>query len=289
MSAFLQCGAKRLDLSRAVVMGVLNVTPDSFSDGGRFLAPAAACEQALRMIDAGAAIIDIGGESTRPGAEPVPLAEELRRVMPVIERLGGSSAVISIDTSKPEVMRAAAEAGAGLINDVRALKEAGALEAVLESGCAVCLMHMQGEPRTMQVAPHYADVVKEVKAFLSARAHTCEAAGVARERIVIDPGFGFGKTQAHNLELLRRLDELTGAPWPLAVGLSRKSLLGSILRRRDGDRLAGSVALAVMAVLRDARIIRAHDEAATVDALRAVAAVALGADAQGTEAKEIGT
>jgi dihydropteroate synthase len=268
---------------------VLNVTPDSFSDGGRFLAPAAACEQALRMIDAGAAIIDIGGESTRPGAEPVPLAEELRRVMPVIERLGGSSAVISIDTSKPEVMRAAAEAGAGLINDVRALKEAGALEAVLESGCAVCLMHMQGEPRTMQVAPHYADVVKEVKAFLSARAHTCEAAGVARERIVIDPGFGFGKTQAHNLELLRRLDELTGAPWPLAVGLSRKSLLGSILGRRDGDRLAGSVALAVMAVLRDARIIRAHDVAATVDALQAVAAVALGAAAQGTEAKEIGT
>jgi dihydropteroate synthase len=289
LSAFLQCGAKRLDLSRAVVMGVLNVTPDSFSDGGRFLAPAAACEQALRMIDAGAAIIDIGGESTRPGAEPVPLAEELRRVMPVIERLGGSSAVISIDTSKPEVMRAAAEAGAGLINDVRALKEAGALEAVLESGCAVCLMHMQGEPRTMQVAPHYADVVKEVKAFLSARAHTCEAAGVARERIVIDPGFGFGKTQAHNLELLRRLDELTGAPWPLAVGLSRKSLLGSILGRRDGDRLAGSVALAVMAVLRDARIIRAHDVAATVDALQAVAAVALGAAAQGTEAKEIGT
>jgi len=289
LSAFLQCGAKRLDLSRAVVMGVLNVTPDSFSDGGRFLAPAAACEQALRMIDAGAAIIDIGGESTRPGAEPVPLAEELRRVMPVIERLGGSSAVISIDTSKPEVMRAAAEAGAGLINDVRALKEAGALEAALESGCAVCLMHMQGEPRTMQVAPHYADVVKEVKAFLSARAHTCEAAGVARERIVIDPGFGFGKTQAHNLELLRRLDELTGAPWPLAVGLSRKSLLGSILGRRDGDRLAGSVALAVMAVLRDARIIRAHDVAATVDALQAVAAVALGAAAQGTEAKEIGT
>ena len=289
MSAFLQCGAKRLDLSRAVVMGVLNVTPDSFSDGGRFLAPAAACEQALRMIDAGAAIIDIGGESTRPGAEPVPLAEELRRVMPVIEHLSGAPAILSIDTSKPEVMRAAAEAGAGLINDVRALKEAGALEAVLESGCAVCLMHMQGEPRTMQVAPHYADVVKEVKAFLSARAHTCEAAGVARERIVIDPGFGFGKTQAHNLELLRRLDELTGAPWPLAVGLSRKSLLGSILGRRDGDRLAGSVALAVMAVLRDARIIRAHDVAATVDALQAVAAVALGAAAQGTEAKEIGT
>ena len=273
----------------ALVMGVVNVTPDSFFDGGNFFGAEAAVKHALKLVEQGAEILDIGGESTRPGAEPVPLAEELRRVMPVIEGLCGSSAVISIDTSKPEVMRAAAEAGAGLINDVRALKEAGALEAVLESGCAVCLMHMQGEPRTMQVAPHYADVVKEVKAFLSARAHTCEAAGVARERIVIDPGFGFGKTQAHNLELLRRLDELTGAPWPLAVGLSRKSLLGSILGRRDGDRLAGSVALAVMAVLRDARIIRAHDVAATVDALQAVAAVALGAAAQGTEAKEIGT
>ena len=289
MSPFLQCGAKRLDLSRAVVMGVLNVTPDSFSDGGRFLAPAAACEQALRMIAEGAAIIDVGGASTRPGAEPVPVEEELRRVMPVIEGLRGSPAVISIDTTKPEVMRAAARAGAGLINDVRALQEPGALAAAVDSGCAVCLMHMQGEPRTMQHAPHYVDVVNEVKAFLSARAHACEEAGIARQRIVIDPGFGFGKTQAHNLELLRRLDELTGGQWPLAVGLSRKSMLGRILGRRDGDRVAGSVALAVMAVLRDARIIRAHDVAATVDALKAVAAVALDADAQRTEAKEIGT
>jgi dihydropteroate synthase len=289
LSAFLQCGAKRLDLSRALVMGVLNVTPDSFSDGGRFLAPAAACEQGLRMIAAGAAIIDIGGESTRPGAEPVPLAEELRRVLPVVEGLCGTSAVISVDTSKPEVMRAAARAGAGLINDVRALQEPGALETALASGCAVCLMHMQGEPRSMQHAPHYLDVVKEVKAFLRARAHSCEEAGFARQRIVIDPGFGFGKTQAHNLELLRRLDELSGAEWPLAVGLSRKSLVGRILGRRDADRLAGSVALAVLAVVRGARIIRAHDVEATVDALAAVAAVELGADTQGTEAQEIGT
>jgi dihydropteroate synthase len=289
LSPFLQCGSKRLDLSRAVVMGVLNVTPDSFSDGGRFLAPAAAREQGLRMVAEGAAIIDIGGESTRPGAEPVPLEEELRRVMPVIEQLADSPAVISIDTSKPEVMRAAARAGAGLINDVRALQEPGALEVALASGCATCLMHMQGEPRTMQQAPHYDDVVKEVKAFLTRRAHACEAAGYPRERIVIDPGFGFGKTSAHNLTLLRHLDELTRGDWPVAVGLSRKSLLARILGRRDGDRLAGSVALAVMAVLHDARIIRAHDVAATVDALQAVAAVAHGADAQRTEAQKIGT
>jgi dihydropteroate synthase len=288
LSPFLQCGAKRLDLSRAVVMGVLNVTPDSFSDGARFLAPAAACEHALRMMDEGAAIIDIGGESTRPGAQAVPLAEELRRVMPVIERLSGAPAILSIDTSKPEVMRAAAAAGAGLINDVRALQAPGALEAALESGCAVCLMHMQGEPRTMQDSPHYVDVVNEVKAFLGARAHSCEQAGFARQRIAIDPGFGFGKTQAHNLELLRRLDELAGA-WPLAVGLSRKSMLARILRRRDGERLAGSVALAVLAVLRDALIIRAHDVAATVDALQVVAALERGAQGQATEAHEIGT
>jgi len=267
-------------------MGVLNVTPDSFSDGGRFLAPAAACEQGLRMVAEGAAIIDIGGESTRPGAERVPVAEELRRVMPVIEGLAGSTAVISIDTSKPEVMRAAARAGAGLINDVRALQEPGAVAAALEGGCAVCLMHMQGEPRTMQHAPRYLDVVKEVKAFLLARAHSCEEAGFARPRILIDPGFGFGKTQAHNLELLQRLDELTGMGWPLAVGLSRKSLLGHILG--GGDRLAGSVALALLAVLRGARIIRAHDVGSTVAALKVVAAVGAGAAAH-TEAKAIGT
>ena len=288
MPPFLQCGAKRLDLSRAAVMGVLNVTPDSFSDGGRFLAPAAAHEQALRMIAEGAAIIDIGGESTRPGAAPVPLEEELKRVMPVIERLSDSPAVISIDTTKPAVMRAAARAGAGLINDVRALQEPGALQAALESGCAVCLMHMQGEPRTMQHAPHYVDVVKEVKAFLVARAHSCEEAGFERARIVIDPGFGFGKNQAHNLELLRRLSELAGE-WPLAVGLSRKSMLARILGRSDGDRLAASVALAVMAVIRDARIVRVHDVAATVDALQVVAAVGGGMSEQRMEAKEIGT
>jgi dihydropteroate synthase len=270
-------------------MGVLNVTPDSFSDGGRFLEPAAACEQARRMIAEGAAIIDIGGESTRPGAEPVPVEEELRRVLPVIEALAGSPAVLSIDTTKPEVMRAAVRAGAGLINDVRALQAPGALAAALESRSAVCLMHMQGEPRTMQKAPRYGDVVKEVKAFLAARAHACEEAGIARNRILIDPGFGFGKTQAHNLELLRHLDELAAGPWPLAVGMSRKSMLGNLLGRRGGDRLAAGLALAVLAVLRDARIIRTHDVAATVDALQALAAVADAPDIRRTEAQQIGT
>jgi dihydropteroate synthase len=257
-------------------MGVLNVTPDSFSDGGQFFDPEAACAQAERMLAEGAAIIDIGGESTRPGAEPVALQEELRRVLPVIERLAETAAVISIDTSKPEVMRAAATAGAGLINDVRALQEPGALDALLASNCAVCLMHMQGDPRTMQQAPHYVDVVSEVKAFLAARAHACAAAGISAERIAIDPGFGFGKAHVHNLELLRRLDELTQNAWPLVVGLSRKSMLGAILGRRDADRLAAGVALAVLAALKNARIIRAHDVGATVDALKVVAAVERG-------------
>jgi len=254
-------------------MGVLNVTPDSFSDGGRFVALDAALEHAHGMIEAGAAIIDIGGESSRPGAAPVPAEEELRRVLPLVERLAGSRVVISIDTTKAEVMRLAAAAGAGLINDVRALREPGALDAALASNCAVCLMHMQGEPRTMQVAPRYVDVVSEVKAFLSARVQACLEAGFAQERLSIDPGFGFGKTQEHNLELLAHLDELTGSDWPVVVGLSRKSMLGRILGRPDADRLGASVALAVMAVLKEARIIRAHDVGATVDALKMVAAV----------------
>jgi dihydropteroate synthase len=254
-------------------MGVVNVTPDSFSDGGRFFDCAAACAHARQMIDAGAAIIDIGGESTRPGAAPVALEEELRRVLPVIEALRGSDVILSIDTSKPEVMRAAARAGAGIINDVRALREPGALQSALESGCAVCLMHMQGEPRTMQLAPQYADVFAEVRAFLAARAAACRAAGIADARLVIDPGFGFGKTVEHNLTLLRRLSELARDGLPVLVGLSRKSMLGTLTQRAPGERTAGSVALAVVAALGGARIVRAHDVAPTVDALRVVAAV----------------
>lgn len=270
----LRCGTQTLDLTRPVVMGVVNVTPDSFSDGGKFLNADAAVAHALRLVDEGAAILDIGGESTRPGAQPVPVGEELRRVLPVIEQLASRTrAIISIDTGKPEVMTAAAAAGAGLINDVRALREPGALAAAAASGCAVCLMHMQGEPRTMQAAPSYDDVVHEVHAFLYERAQQCLDAGIARERIVLDPGFGFGKTQAHNLELLRRLAELTAGDYPVLVGLSRKSWVGALTGRGPDERLHGSVALAVIAVLNGARIVRAHDVAATVDAIKIATAM----------------
>src|SRR5690348_12888756 len=286
---FLVCRDKRLDLSTPTIMGVVNVTPDSFSDGGRYLDADAAVAHGQRLAAEGAAILDVGGESTRPGAEDVGVEEELRRVVPVIERLRRTtSAVISIDTSKPEVMRAAAAAGAGLINDVRALREPGALEAAAETGCAVCLMHMLGQPRTMQQAPTYLDVVNEVKAFLGERAQVARAAGIAPERIAIDPGFGFGKTLEHNLELLRRLHELTGrAPGsreagprapagsgpPVVAGLSRKSMIGKLTGRPEGERVYGSIALAVIAYRKGARIIRAHDVAATADALKVAAAV----------------
>jgi dihydropteroate synthase len=277
MAATLRCGDKTLDLSRPIVMGVLNVTPDSFSDGGRFLPLEAAVAHGLRLVEEGAAIIDIGGESTRPGAAPVSVEEELRRVLPVVERLReATQAVISVDTSKPEIIREAAAAGAGLINDVRALTEPGALEAAAASGSAICVMHMQGDPRTMQRAPSYVDVVKEVKAFLDERVQRCRAAGVSPDRIVVDPGFGFGKNLEHNLELLRRLRDLQGE-WPLLVGLSRKSMVGTLTGRSAGERVHGSVALAVIASINGARIVRAHDVAATVDALKMVAAVYPGA------------
>jgi len=270
---YLDCRNQKLDLTAPVVMGVVNVTPDSFSDGGQFLDHAKAISHGLRLIEEGAAILDIGGESTRPGAAAVSVDEELRRVVPVVKALAGTNAIISVDTSKPEVMRAAAAAGAGLINDVRALTAPGALAVAVETGCAVCLMHMQGEPRTMQQAPHYGDVVNEVKAFLVARAQSCRAAGLRADRISIDPGFGFGKTLAHNAALMRGLDALTETGWPLAVGVSRKSMLGKITGRAAGERVYGSIALAVMAVMKGARIVRAHDVAATVDALKTVTAM----------------
>jgi dihydropteroate synthase len=275
MSPTLRCGDKTLDLSRPVVMGVVNVTPDSFSDGGRFLPLEAAVAHGVRLAEEGAAIIDIGGESTRPGAATVSVEEELQRVVPVVERLRAATrAVISVDTSKPEVIRAAVAAGAGLINDVRALAEPGALEAAAASGCAVCLMHMQGDPRTMQRAPSYVDVVKEVKAFLDERVRICRAGGVSLQRIAVDPGFGFGKTLEHNLELLRRLRELHDG-LPMLVGLSRKSMVGALTGRSAEERVHGSVALAVIAAINGARIVRAHDVAATVDALKMVEAVYL--------------
>jgi dihydropteroate synthase len=266
-----------LGLEQPVVMGVLNVTPDSFSDGGKFVRLDAAVERGLRMAEEGAAIVDVGGESTRPGAQPVSLDEELRRVIPVIARLHDrTSAVLSVDTSKPEVMDAAATAGAAMINDVRALREPGALEAAETSGCAVCLMHMLREPRTMQDAPAYRDVVAEVRHFLEERVGACFRAGIPAERIVLDPGFGFGKTLAHNLELLRHLGELSVSGLPILAGLSRKSMIGAITGRAADQRVQGSVALAVVAALNGARILRVHDVAATVDALKVVAAVQTG-------------
>jgi dihydropteroate synthase len=270
----LRCGAQLLDLSRPVVMGVLNVTPDSFSDGGRFNTVDLAVEHGVRLAAEGAAIIDVGGESTRPGAAPVAVDEELRRVIPVIERLrAATSVVISIDTQKPEVMRAAAHAGAGLINDVRALMNRGALEAAAATSCAVCLMHMQGEPGTMQLHPTYSDVVSNIKVFLAERAQACRSVGISDQRIVLDPGFGFGKTAAHNLELLRRLSDVTTDGLPILAGLSRKSMIAKLLGDPARDRLPASVALAVIATMHGARIVRVHDVAATVDAMKMVTAV----------------
>ncbi|MBI5450065.1 MAG: dihydropteroate synthase [Gammaproteobacteria bacterium] len=255
-------------------MGILNATPDSFSDGGRFVSSDAAVEQALRMVDDGAAIIDVGGESTRPGAAAVTVDEELQRVIPVIEALRRHSTVpVSIDTSKPEVMRAAVTAGAGLINDVRALREPGAAQAAQELNVPVCLMHMQGEPRDMQHSPHYDDVVAEVRAFLATRLAACRAAGISAP-LLLDPGFGFGKTLEHNLVLFHHLQQLTTLGGPLLVGVSRKAMIGAVLDAPVGQRLYGSVALAALAVWNGARLIRVHDVRPTVEAIRMIEAVA---------------
>ncbi len=270
----LDCGGRPLDLSRPQVMGILNVTPDSFSDGGRFYGRRAALDHALEMAEAGAAIIDVGGESTRPGSENVPESEELDRVVPIIEMLVREVEVpISVDTSKPAVMRAACAAGAGLINDVYALRAPGALEAAAECDVPVCLMHMQGEPRTMQADPVYGDVVAEVRDFLLSRVEACVAAGIPQERLLLDPGFGFGKRKVHNLELLRHLELLAATGFPVLAGLSRKSLIGQTLGHPVERRLAASLALAVMSVMKGALVVRVHDVAETVDAVRMVAAV----------------
>jgi dihydropteroate synthase len=257
------------------IMGILNVTPDSFSDGGRYLDAAAAIEHGLMLADEGAAIIDVGGESTRPGAVAVEMGEELRRVVPVIEGLVAArvDAVISIDTSKLEVARAALDAGAAFVNDVTAFRGAPEMAAlVAERGAECALAHMQGEPRTMQHEPHYDDVVGEVRAFLAERLAVALAAGIAHERIFIDPGIGFGKTVAHNLELLDRLDALAVLGQPILVGTSRKSFLGTLTGRRERDRLAGTIATNVIALLRGASVFRVHDVGAVHDALEVVAA-----------------
>ncbi len=270
----LDCAGRPLALDRPQVMGVLNVTPDSFSDGGRFTAVDAALAQARRMVEEGAAIIDVGGESTRPGAEAVGVQQELDRVLPVVEALRRELPLpISLDTGKPEVMRAAVAAGAGLINDVYALRLPGALEAAAELQVPVCLMHMRGEPRSMQQAPEYADVVAEVRDFLAQRIEACMAAGIPRRQLLADPGFGFGKRLEHNLSLLRHLERLHGLGVPLLVGMSRKSMIGAILDLPVERRLHGSVAAAVLAAWFGARLIRVHDVGPTVEALRVVSAV----------------
>jgi dihydropteroate synthase len=254
-------------------MGVVNVTPDSFSDGGRTLDPTAAIDRAKALIEEGADILDVGAESSRPGARGVSAEEELSRLMPVLQGLRECPVPVSVDTAKPEVMRAAIAAGAAMINDIGALRAAGALQAVAASDAGVCLVHMRGEPRTMQQSPSYDDVVAEVGAFLEERVAAAEGAGIARERIVVDPGFGFGKTVAHNFELLRKLDRIAALGLPVLAGWSRKSTLGAITGRGAQDRLAASLAAALLAVERGARIVRVHDVAATRDALAVLAAL----------------
>ena len=275
-----------VDFSVPRVMGILNVTPDSFSDGGRFVVPDDALVQAERMIAEGADILDIGGESTRPGAAAVSLDEEMARVLPLIERIAAEFDVpVSIDTSKPELMRAAVAAGAAMINDVSALRAPGAVAVVAALGVPVCLMHMQGEPRSMQAAPQYDDVLADVIRFLADRVTVCVAAGIARERLLIDPGFGFGKTLQHNLALLRGLGQFRQLGLPILVGISRKSMLGAITGKPVGERQTASVAAALMAVERGARVVRVHDVAATVDALRLWRAVT----DQGWHASNVGS
>jgi dihydropteroate synthase len=269
----LECAGRRLDLSRPVVMGIINVTPDSFSDGatlyrGSNLDIERAMTRAREMVASGAAILDIGGESTRPGASPVSVNEEMDRVLPLVARIAAElETVISVDTSTPVLMREAANAGAGLLNDVRALTREGALEAAAAANVPICLMHMQGEPGNMQVAPHYDDVVEDVCGYLQSRIASCERQGIARNRLLLDPGFGFGKSVTHNLKLLRELPRLAAIGLPLVVSLSRKSLIGKLLGREVGQRLPASLALAVLAAQRGAAVIRTHDVAATVDAV----------------------
>ncbi len=263
------CAGKSLDLSAPRIMGIVNVTPDSFSDGGKFFSRDAALRQAVKLVEDGADILDIGGESTRPGSTPVAVREEIDRVAPVIEAISSELDVpISIDTMKAEVMRAAVAVGAGLINDVNALRGQGALQAAAELKVPVCLMHMQGTPQTMQTEPDYQDVVSEVESFLLERVAVCEQAGIPAERIMLDPGFGFGKRARHNLRLMKHLSRLTALPYPVLVGVSRKSIIGDMLKVDVKERLAGSLALASIAVWQGAKLIRTHDVRETAQAVK---------------------
>ena len=273
----LDCGGHILRLDRPGIMGILNVTPDSFSDGGQWLDKSVAIKQAVAMQQAGADIIDVGGESTRPGATAVPLQQELDRVIPVIEAIAPQLSIpVSIDTSKPEVMRAAIAAGAGMINDVNALRQSGALQAAAELAVPVCLMHMLGDPRVMQQDPLYDDVAADVQAFLLDRASLCEANGIRKQDIVLDPGFGFGKTLQQNLALFQGLKELASNAYPLLVGMSRKAMIGQITGKEMSERVTGSVAAAVLAVQNGAAIVRVHDVAETRDALKLATALCSG-------------
>jgi dihydropteroate synthase len=270
----LSCGSRFLDLSRPHVMGILNVTPDSFSDGGCYGQRDAALRHAEAMLRAGASLIDVGGESTRPGARAVCPVEELERVAPIVEAIAAElDVIISVDTSTPAVMRETARLGAGLINDVRSLQRDGALDAAAHSGLPVCLMHMRGEPTTMQQNPDYPDVVAEVCDFLQERLAACAAAGIVAGRVIIDPGFGFAKTLEHNLSLFKHLQALHGLGRPLMIGASRKSMIGKVLGHEVGERLFGSLALAALALSKGAHILRVHDVAQTVDVMRMIAAV----------------
>nr|WP_065188169.1 dihydropteroate synthase [Shewanella woodyi] len=269
----IRSGDKSLDLARPVVMGILNATPDSFSDGGQFASFQRACEHADQMVAQGASFIDIGGESTRPGAAEVSLDEELLRVIPLIEYVAKHHDVwVSVDTSKAEVMEAAVNAGANLINDVRALQEEGALEVAAKLQVPVCLMHMQGQPRTMQTSPEYQDVVEDIKHFFESRIQACIDAGIKRENIILDPGFGFGKTLSHNYELLNRLAEFQELGLPLLIGVSRKSMMGNLLNRDTSERLAGSLAGVLLAAQRGGDIFRVHDVPETADVLKVLSA-----------------
>ncbi|KTB95871.1 dihydropteroate synthase [Pseudomonas syringae] len=270
----LPCGNRVLDLAHTHVMGILNATPDSFSDGGRYSQLDAALRHAEAMVLAGATLIDVGGESTRPGARPVSPAQEVERVAPVVEIIARElDVIISVDTSTPEVMLATAGLGAGMINDVRSLQRPGALEAAASTGLPVCLMHMQGEPGTMQNDPHYEDLLGEVSAFLLERMSQCVAAGIDRQQLILDPGFGFAKTLEHNLSLFRRMEALHALGRPLLVGVSRKSMIGAVLGRPVDQRLSGGLALAALAMTKGARILRVHDVAETADVVRMIAAV----------------
>lgn len=270
----LPCGDRELDLSHTHIMGILNITPDSFSDGGRYNRMDTALLRVEQMLADGATLIDVGGESTRPGAALVSVQQELDRVVPVVEAIRARfDTVVSVDTSTPEVMRGSAAVGAGLINDIRALQRPGAMQAAVETGLAVCLMHMQGDPQTMQQAPVYDSVLAEVNSFLELRVQACLDAGIARERLLLDPGFGFGKSLQHNLELFAAMPQVRPLDLPLLVGVSRKSMIGQALERPVDQRLSGGLALATLAVIKGARIIRVHDVAETVDAVRMAEAV----------------